>query len=75
MVNTYPAWLAGIHKKATRQGGMKGIDMSNDTWQEFKKSMPTTETRSMPKSSRGETPEDYLDTFSRLKENLKSKEN
>lgn len=54
---------------------MKGIDMSNDTWQEFKKSMPTTETRSMPKSSRGETPEDYLDTFSRLKENLKSKEN
>lgn len=49
--------------------------MSNDTWQEFKKSMPRTEKRSMPKNSRGETPEDYLDTFSRLKEKLKPKEN
>lgn len=42
---------------------------------ELKKSMSTSETRSMPMDSREETPEDYQDVFNRMKAKLKDKKN
>ncbi|MBJ7680609.1 hypothetical protein HAU30_09070 [Weissella confusa] len=49
--------------------------MSNDAWEDLNKSMSKAETRSMPRNSREETPEDYQDLFARLKKDTESKKN
>ncbi|MDY2511641.1 hypothetical protein [Weissella confusa] len=49
--------------------------MSNDVWEDLNKSMSKAETRSMPRNSHEETPEDYQNLFDRLKKDAESKKN
>lgn len=54
---------------------MKNEHNNNEEQPLFKSMSKKIETRSMPKSNREETPEDYQDAFDHIKTNLKENKN